>query len=274
MLRVARFAARFGFVAPETEALFRALVASGELPTLAPERVWHELATGLMEPYLSRLAVLRDCAALPALLPEVDALFGVPQRVQDHPEIDAGVHVARALDYAAGKSFALPVRYGVLVHDLGKGATPRRSWPNHAGHETRSIRLVERLSARLRVPAECRDAGQLVARWHGGCTPPASLRPRRCSISCSPRTRSDAPSVSIRCSRRASATRCHCPDARGSTCPPRTSARLSSSSRGSMPPRLRVTRRAKPARGQPDDAIAKAKRGAAWRAARMAKAPA
>jgi len=169
VLRVARFAARFGFVvAPETEALLRTLAASGELSTLAPERVWHELATGLMEPYPSQLlAVLRECGALPALLPEVAALFGVPQRVQDHPEIDAGVHVARALDYAAGKGFALPVRYGVLVHDLGKGATPRRSWPNHAQHETRSIRLAERLSARLRVPAECRDAGQLVARWHG-----------------------------------------------------------------------------------------------------------
>jgi tRNA nucleotidyltransferase (CCA-adding enzyme) len=169
VLRVARFAARFGFaVAPETEALLRALVASGELSTLAPERVWHELATGLMEAYPSRmLAVLRDCGALPALLPEVDALFGVPQRVQDHPEIDTGVHVARALDYAAAKGFALPVRYGVLVHDLGKGATPRRSWPNHAGHEAKSIRLAERLSARLRVPVECRDAGQLVARWHG-----------------------------------------------------------------------------------------------------------
>src|SRR6516162_10051441 len=114
VLRVARFAARFGFaVAPETEALLRALVASGKLSTLAPERVWHELATGLMEAYPSRmLAVLRDCGALPALLPEVDALFGVPQRVQDHPEIDTGVHVARALDYAAAKGFALPVRYG------------------------------------------------------------------------------------------------------------------------------------------------------------------
>ena len=131
-----------------------------------------------MEPYPSRLlAVLRECGALPRLLPEVDALFGVPQRVQDHPEIDAGVHVARALDYAAGKGFTLPVRYGVLVHDLGKGATPRRSWPNHAGHETRSIRLAERLSARLRVSAECRDAGQLVARWHGQAHAARALAP-------------------------------------------------------------------------------------------------
>jgi tRNA nucleotidyltransferase (CCA-adding enzyme) len=169
VLRVARFAARFGFViAPETEALLRRLVASGELATLAPERVWRELATGLMEPLPSRmLAVLRECGALRQLLPEVDALYGVPQRVRDHPEIDTGVHLARALDYAAGKSFPLPVRYGVLVHDLGKGATPRRSWPNHSGHEARSVRLAERMSTRLKVALDCRDAGQLTARWHG-----------------------------------------------------------------------------------------------------------
>ncbi|HYQ99423.1 MAG TPA: multifunctional CCA addition/repair protein [Casimicrobiaceae bacterium] len=179
VLRVARFAARFGFrVAPETEALLRTLAASGELATLAPERVWQELATGLMERYPSRLiAVLRDCGALPELLPEVDALFGVPQRVHEHPEIDAGVHLVRALDYAAAKAFALPVRYGVLVHDLGKGATPRRAWPSHAGHEVRSVKLAERMSARLRVPVDCRDAGRLVARWHGAVHGARELRP-------------------------------------------------------------------------------------------------
>ena len=169
VLRVARFAARFGFViAPETEALLRMLAASGELTTLAPERVWRELATGLMETFPSRmLAVLRECGALAQLLPEVNALYGVPQRVRDHPEIDTGVHLSRALDYSAGKTFPLPVRYGVLAHDLGKGATPRRSWPNHSGHESRSVRLAERMSARLKVPLECRDAGRLTARWHG-----------------------------------------------------------------------------------------------------------
>jgi len=178
VLRVARFAARFGFdVAPATEALLRRLVATGELSTIAPERVWQELATGLMEHHPSRMiAVLRDCGALPALLPEVDALFGVPQRVRDHPEIDAGVHLVRALDYAAAKDFALPVRYGVLVHDLGKGATPRRAWPNHAGHEALSVRLAERMSTRLRVPVECRDAGRLVARWHGAVHGARELR--------------------------------------------------------------------------------------------------
>ena len=121
-----------------------------------------------MEPLPSRmLAVLRECGALAQWLPEVDALYGVPQVVRDHPEIDTGVHLARALDYAAAKSFALPVRYGVLVHDLGKGATPRPAWPDHGGHERRSVRLAERMSARLRVPLDCRDAGRLTARWHG-----------------------------------------------------------------------------------------------------------
>jgi tRNA nucleotidyltransferase (CCA-adding enzyme) len=169
VLRVARFAARFDFVvAPETEALLRALAASGELATLAPERVWQELATGLQERLPSRmLAVLRECGALAALLPEVDSLYGVPQRVGEHPEIDVGVHLARALDYAAVRGFALPTRYGVLVHDLGKGATPRKSWPSHVGHEAKSLRLAESVSARLRVPLDCRDAGRMVARWHG-----------------------------------------------------------------------------------------------------------
>ena len=169
VLRVARFAARFDFVvAPGTEALLRTLAASGELATLAPERVWRELAIGLMEPFPSRMiAVLRECGALAQVLPEVNALFGVPHKVGDPPEIDTGVHLVRALDYAAARMFALPVRYGVLAHDLGKGATPRRAWPHHGGHELKSIRLAERMSARLKVPLDCRDAGRLTARWHG-----------------------------------------------------------------------------------------------------------
>ena len=96
---------------------------------------------------------------------------------RDHPEIDTGVHLVRALDYAAAKAFVLPVRYGVLVHDLGKGATPPRHWPGHAGHEAQSVKLAERLSARLRVPADCRDAGRLVARWHGVVHAARELRP-------------------------------------------------------------------------------------------------
>jgi tRNA nucleotidyltransferase (CCA-adding enzyme) len=169
VLRVARFAARFGFaVAPETEKLMRAIVASGELATLAAERVWQELATGLAEAAPSRMfAVLRACGALAALLPEVDALFGIPQPPRFHPEVDTGVHVMQALDYAAGKRYALPVRYAVLAHDLGKAASPSAKWPAHHGHEATSLRRAERLSDRLKVPIECRDLARLTARWHG-----------------------------------------------------------------------------------------------------------
>jgi tRNA nucleotidyltransferase (CCA-adding enzyme) len=169
VLRVARFAARFDFaVAPETQGLMRELVDSGEMATLTAERVWQELARGLMERWPSRmLEVLRDCGALRALLPEVDALFGVPQPAQHGPEIDAGVHVLRALDWAAAHALTLPARYAVLSHDLGKGATPRSQWPRHAGHAQRSVRLAEAMSARLKVPVDCRDAARLAARWHG-----------------------------------------------------------------------------------------------------------
>jgi tRNA nucleotidyltransferase (CCA-adding enzyme) len=169
VLRVARFAARFGFeVAPDTERMMRAIVASGELDTLAPERVWQEVSRGLMEPLPSRmLAVLRTCGALAALFPEVDALFGVPQPPAHHPEIDAGVHVARALDWAAAHGLTLPARYAVLAHDLGKAVTEPDTLPRHIAHEQRSVRLADALSARLRVPVDCRDTARLTARWHG-----------------------------------------------------------------------------------------------------------
>ncbi len=179
VLRVARFAARLGFtVAAETEAAMRAIVAAGELPTLAPERVWQELARGLMEAQPSRmLAVLRDCGALEVLLPEAAALYGVPQPAAHHPEIDCGVHVALALDWAAARGLDLPVRYAVLAHDLGKALTPPQEWPRHHGHEQRSVRLAARMSSRLRVPVDCRDAAALAARWHGVVHRAAELRP-------------------------------------------------------------------------------------------------
>jgi tRNA nucleotidyltransferase (CCA-adding enzyme) len=179
VLRVARFAARFDFaVAAETVALMRDLVRSGEISLLSPERVWQELGRGLMEAHPSRLlAVLRNCGALAQVLPEVDALFGVPQPRAPHPEIDTGVHVALMLDYAASRGFSLPVRYAVLTQDLGKALSPVADWPRHVGHEARSLRLVERLSVRLKVPVECRDAARLVARWHGTVHRAAELRP-------------------------------------------------------------------------------------------------
>jgi len=170
ILRVARFAARFTdfSLAPETLALMRSMVASGEVDHLVAERVWQELAKGLMEAKPSRMIdVLRDCGALARLLPELDRLFGVPQRADFHPEIDTGVHVLMALDHSARQGYALAVRFAVLLHDLGKGETPTADLPRHPGHEARGVSLAESVCARLKTPAECRDLARLVARYHG-----------------------------------------------------------------------------------------------------------
>ena len=180
ILRVARFAARFTefSVAPETRALMRAMVEAGEVDALVPERVWQELARGLMEAQPSRMFhVLRDCGALARLLPELDRLFGVPQPPEHHPEVDTGVHVMLVVDWAAAQGFELPVRFAALTHDLGKGVTPPEFWPKHHGHEARSVELVRTLSERLRVPADCRDLAVAVARDHGNAYRAAELRP-------------------------------------------------------------------------------------------------
>ena len=170
ILRVARFAARFTdfSVAPETVELMRQMVIRGEADHLVAERVWQELAKGLMEAKPSRMIyMLRECGALARLLPELDRLFGVPQRADFHPEIDTGVHVMMALNHSAQQGYGLPVRFAVLLHDLGKGLTPATELPRHVGHEARSVMLVEELCARLRTPADCRDLALLVARHHG-----------------------------------------------------------------------------------------------------------
>ncbi|MDO8772381.1 MAG: multifunctional CCA addition/repair protein [Burkholderiaceae bacterium] len=170
ILRLARFAARFAdfTVAPETMTLMRQMVASGEVDALVPERVWQELAKGLMEAQPSRMfEVLRECGALARLLPELDQLWGVPQRADYHPEIDTGVHVMMVLDMSAQLQGALPVRFACLCHDLGKGTTPADVLPRHIGHEERSVRLLQEVSARLRVPTECRQLAEVVAREHG-----------------------------------------------------------------------------------------------------------
>ena len=170
ILRLARFAARFTdfSVAPETLALCRVMVEAGEVDALVPERVWQELSRGLMEARPSRMIeVLRDCGALARLLPEVDALFGVPQRADYHPEIDTGVHLMMVLDMAERLGTALPVRFACLAHDLGKATTPADILPRHLGHEGRSVKLLGPLAARLRVPVECRELAELVAREHG-----------------------------------------------------------------------------------------------------------
>jgi len=179
ILRIARFAARFSdfSVAPETLALMHHMVTSGEVDHLVAERVWQELAKGLMEDKPSRMIeVLRNCGALARLLPEVDALFGVPQRADYHPEIDTGIHVMMVIDQSALRNFSLPVRFAALTHDLGKGTTPADVLPRHIGHEERSVHLTEKLCARLRVPNDCRDLALLMARYHGNIHRAADLK--------------------------------------------------------------------------------------------------
>ncbi|KVO19461.1 multifunctional CCA addition/repair protein [Burkholderia ubonensis] len=170
ILRIARFAARFtGFaVADDTLALMRRMVDAGEVDALVAERVWQELARGLMEARPSRMFdALRECGALARILPEVDALWGVPQRADYHPEVDTGVHVMMVVDHAAKQGYSLAVRFATLTHDLGKATTPEDVLPRHIGHEGRSVDLLKPLCDRLRVPNECRDLALVVAREHG-----------------------------------------------------------------------------------------------------------
>jgi len=180
ILRLARFAARYAdfSVAPETLALMQQMVRDGEVDHLVPERVWQELAKGLMEQKPSRLfAVLRECGALARLLPELDRLFGVPQRAEFHPEVDTGIHTLMVVDQSAHFNYALPVRWAALLHDLGKGLTPPDILPRHHGHEAASVDLAIAVCTRLKVPNDCRDLALLTARYHGEIHRAAELRP-------------------------------------------------------------------------------------------------
>ncbi len=170
VLRVARFAARFAdfSLAPETLALMREMVQEGEVQALVAERVWQELSRGLMETKPSRMfELLRDCGALAVLLPEVNALWGVPQRADYHPEVDTGVHLMMVLDMAAQLNAPLAVRFACLMHDLGKATTPADVLPRHLGHEERSAKLLKGVCTRLRVPVDCKELADVVAREHG-----------------------------------------------------------------------------------------------------------
>ena len=170
ILRLARFAARFPdfTVAPETMTLMREMVSEGEVDALVSERVWQELSRGLMSAKPSRmLQVLRACGALQRLLPEVDRLYGVPQRADYHPEIDTGIHLEMVLDVSAQTNAPLEVRFACLCHDLGKGTTPADVLPRHIGHEQRSEQLTRAVCTRWRVPVECKELAELVAREHG-----------------------------------------------------------------------------------------------------------
>ncbi|MEY3138306.1 MAG: hypothetical protein RL580_2038 [Pseudomonadota bacterium] len=171
ILRIARFLARFahlGFsVAAETLELMRQMSASGELDALVPERVWRELERLLGEPTpRAGIELLRECGALRIVLPELDALFGVPQSPKWHPEVDTGEHVLLALQVAAGRAAPVSVRFAVLMHDLGKALTPRSEWPKHIAHEARGVPAIESLCQRLRVPQEHRDLAVLASRFH------------------------------------------------------------------------------------------------------------
>jgi len=169
ILRLARFAARFHefSVAPETMALMTRMVQAGEVDALVAERVWQELSRGLMEARPSRMfEVLRECGALARLLPELNRLWGVPQRAEYHPEIDTGLHVMMVLDMAARMGTSLPVRFACLCHDLGKGATPPEEWPRHIAHEARSERMARDLAQRLKAPVDATELAVLVAREH------------------------------------------------------------------------------------------------------------
>jgi len=170
ILRLARFAARFAdfSVANETMQLMRQMVEDGEVDHLVPERVWQELARGLMTQKPSRMfEVLRECGALKVLLPEVDRLWGVPQRSEHHPEVDTGVHLMMVLDQCARLQAPLAVRWAALMHDLGKGTTPADVLPRHIGHEMRSVKLANKVAERLRVPGDCKALAEVVAREHG-----------------------------------------------------------------------------------------------------------
>ena len=170
ILRVARFAARFTdfSVAPETMALMQAMVQAGEVAHLVPERVWQEISRGLMQAQPERMfAVLRACGALAVLLPELDRLWGVPQRADYHPEVDTGLHTMLVLGQAVQQQAPLAVRWACLVHDLGKGTTPADVLPRHIGHEQRGAKLVRQVGERWRVPRDCTELAELVAYEHG-----------------------------------------------------------------------------------------------------------
>ena len=184
VLRAARFMARFaplGFsVATETLQLMREVAASGELDALVPERVWQELRRALASRHPSAfLRTLHQAHALKAVLPELDALYGVPQRAEYHPEIDTGVHQEMVSDMAArlapGDDL---IGFAALCHDLGKALTPAAEWPRHIMHEQRGVAVVQQLAARLKVPAEHRDLAVIASREHLNVHRLAELRDR------------------------------------------------------------------------------------------------
>lgn len=182
ILRIARFYARFstlGFtIAEETLQLMREMVSSGEVDALVPERVWQETARALQEETPTAFfQALRDCGALARIFPEIDALYGVPQRADYHPEIDTGIHTMMVLEQACLLSQEPAMRFAALLHDLGKAVTPTDILPRHIGHEKRSLPLIQQLCQRLKVPNDFRALALLVAEYHSHCHRAADLKP-------------------------------------------------------------------------------------------------
>jgi tRNA nucleotidyltransferase (CCA-adding enzyme) len=182
ILRIARFAARYhhlGFtVADETNALMREMVNNGEVDHLVSERVWKEMERALGEaaPDIF-IQSLRDCGALARLFPEIDALFGVPQTAIHHPEIDTGIHTLMSLQQAAKMTKNICIRFATLLHDLGKGTTPKEEWPRHIAHEERSIALVKNVCERIAAPKDYKELALIVAQWHTHCHRALELKP-------------------------------------------------------------------------------------------------
>jgi tRNA nucleotidyltransferase (CCA-adding enzyme) len=159
-------------------ALMREMVVAGEVDALVPERVWQEIAKGLMEKQPRRMfEMLRECGALQVIFPELARLWGVPQTAIYHPEVDTGVHVMMVIDYAASQHFSLPVRFAALTHDLGKGTTPQDILPRHIAHEERSVELLKEVSKRLRVPNDCKELAHIVAKFHGKLHQSLQMKP-------------------------------------------------------------------------------------------------
>ncbi|MFN4187494.1 MAG: multifunctional CCA addition/repair protein [Acinetobacter johnsonii] len=182
VLRVARFAARYkilGFtVAEETLALMQQLADSGELEALTPERVWKETSRALMEDHADEyFEVLRRCGALKVLFPEIEALYGIPQRPEYHPEIDCGIHTMMSLQQACRANYALDVRFAVLVHDLGKALTPVDELPRHIMHEERGVKPVTEVCERLKVPTQMKQLAITVCKEHLKCHQALTLKP-------------------------------------------------------------------------------------------------
>jgi tRNA nucleotidyltransferase (CCA-adding enzyme) len=171
VLRVARFAAQFGFrIAPETMSLMKEISESGELDALVPERVWNELERAMGETYPSRFVLaLQACNALGILFPEIERLFGVPQPEKYHPEIDTGIHTLMSLNQASRLSRDPQIRFATLVHDLGKGTTPKEKLPSHHGHEERGVKLIKELCKRYRAPKQYEELAVQVSRHHFSC---------------------------------------------------------------------------------------------------------